>query len=143
MEIRYSQNRDILTIILGSPAGDVYELEADNFVAFVDDEDGLNKIVIKDARKFLADAVAIADAPLKPPSELIKPVWEDVDSSMISAFKYDEAGETLDVMFTRTGLYRYFDVPPDVVEGLRKASSKGSYMRYEIIDFYNYENRGR
>ena len=143
MEIRYSKNRDILTIILGSPAGDVYELEADNFVAFVDDEDGLNKIVIKDARKFLADAVAIADAPLKPPSELIKPVWEDVDSSMISAFKYDEAEKTLDVMFTRTGLYRYFDVPPDVVEGLRKASSKGSYMRYAIIDFYNYENRGR
>ncbi len=58
---------------------------------------------------------------------------------MISAFKYDEATETLDVMFQRTGTYQYFDVPPDVVEGLRESSSKGRYMRSMIIDMYDYE----
>lgn len=68
-----------------------------------------------------------------------KPVWEDVDSSMIGAFKYDEAAQMLDVMFHRTGHYRYYDVPPDVVESLREASSKGSYMRYAIIDMFPYD----
>ena len=68
-----------------------------------------------------------------------KPTWEDVDSSMISAFKYDPEAQTLDVIFNRTGQYRYFDVPPDAVQGLREASSKGSYMRHAIIDMYYYE----
>ena len=72
-----------------------------------------------------------------------KPVWEDVDSSMISAFKYDPAAKELDVRFTRTGTYRYFDVPQDVVDDLREASSKGSFMRNEIIDMFDYEKIGR
>lgn len=72
-----------------------------------------------------------------------KPTWEDVDSSMISAFKYDPDSQELDVMFTRTGTYRYFDVPADVVDGLREADSKGSYMRYAIIDMYSYEKLRR
>jgi len=71
------------------------------------------------------------------------PAWEDVDSSMISAFKYDPAKKELEVMFTRTGMYRYFDVPEDVVKDLRKADSKGSFMRYAIIDMFNYEKVGR
>lgn len=71
-----------------------------------------------------------------------KPVWEDVGSSMIAAFKYDEEAQTLAVMFNNTGLYTYLDVPSDVVAGLRKADSKGSYMRYAIIDMYAY-TKGR
>ena len=55
---------------------------------------------------------------------------------MISAFRYDEDARTLEVMFPSTGLYRYFDVPAEVVDGLRRASSKGSYMRSMIIDVY-------
>ena len=70
------------------------------------------------------------------------PEWEDVDSSMISAFKYYPDTQTLDVIFNRTGLYSYFEVPPDVVEELREADSKGSFMRYAIIDNYYYE-KGR
>ncbi len=66
------------------------------------------------------------------------PTWEDVDSSMISAFKYDPATKELDVMFNRTGMYRYFDVPQDVIDDFRAASSKGSYMRYAIIDMYHH-----
>lgn len=72
-----------------------------------------------------------------------KPVWEDVDSSMISAFKYDPARQVLEVMFNRTGTYRYFDVPPEIVQELREADSKGSFMRYAIIDQFDYENLGR
>lgn len=62
--------------------------------------------------------------------------WEDVDSSMIAAFKYNPTTQTLDVMFNRNGLYRYDNVPADVVQGLRDANSKGSYMRWAIIDRY-------
>lgn len=70
----------------------------------------------------------------KQPSEL--PLWEDVDSSMMSAFKYDPAKQTLEVMFKRTGGYRYLDVPSDVVGGLREADSKGSYMRWAVINVF-------
>ncbi len=68
-------------------------------------------------------------------------LWENVDSSMISAFGYNEAEGFLDVAFHRTGVYRYFDVTKDVVDGLRDASSKGSYMRSMIIDTYEYAQR--
>jgi hypothetical protein len=67
--------------------------------------------------------------------------WEDADSSMISAFRYDPETETLEVLFNRTGRYTYHDVPADVVQGLRDASSKGSYMRSMIIDMYRYSKR--
>ena len=63
---------------------------------------------------------------------------------MISAFGYNEATQQLDVAFHRTGVYSYFNVPQDVFEGLRDASSQGSYMRSMIIDMYPYEKkRGR
>ncbi|MBI1878439.1 MAG: KTSC domain-containing protein [Chloroflexi bacterium] len=71
-------------------------------------------------------------------------VWYDADSSMISAFGYDEAERILEVAFHNTGVYRYYDVPKNVFEGLRDASSKGSYIRNMIIDMYPYEKkRGR
>jgi hypothetical protein len=57
----------------------------------------------------------------------------DADSSMISAFGYDQTTGILDVAFHRTGVYRYYDVPLHVFEGLRDASSKGRYMRATII----------
>lgn len=72
-----------------------------------------------------------------------KPIWEEVDSSMISAFKYDPAKQELEVMFNRTGKYRYFDVPPEIVQELREADSKGSFMRYAVIDMFDYEKVGR
>jgi len=65
-----------------------------------------------------------------------KPAWEEVDSSMISAFRYDESAKALEVRFHNTGVYRYFDVPAEVVDGLRQAPSKGSYMQSMIIDAY-------
>jgi hypothetical protein len=71
-----------------------------------------------------------------------KPSWEDVDSSMISAFRYDESTHTLEVKFRNTGVYRYFDVPAEVVAGLRQAESKGDYIHSLIIDVYPYR-KGR
>jgi len=59
-----------------------------------------------------------------------------VDSSMIYAVGYDEEAQILEVVFKRTGVYRYHNVPKKVYEGLLKAASKGSYMRDMIIDMY-------
>ncbi len=144
MTIHYDKTKDSLQITLGKAVGDSYELEAGNYVVIVDDDDGLVGIVIKEASEFLKKATAAKvvggkTAVVTKPS---KPVWEDVDSSMISAFKYNEAEQVLEVVFNRTGIYRYFDVPPDVIKGLREASSKGSYMRWAIIDMYSFE-KGR
>ncbi|MEO7909370.1 MAG: KTSC domain-containing protein [Roseiflexaceae bacterium] len=63
--------------------------------------------------------------------ELIK-----VDSSMIYAFGYDEQQQVLEVIFKRTGVYRYLNVPKEVYQQLLDADSKGSYMRDLIIDMY-------
>ena len=143
MPIQYDKTSDTLRINLGQAVGDPYEFENGNFTVIVDDNDGLVEIVIKEASHFLKQAMAVKIAGGKTAVLASKPVWEDVDSSMISAFKYDEAEQILEVVFNRTGIYRYFDVPPDVVKGLREASSKGSYMRWAIIDMYDYEQGGR
>lgn len=65
-----------------------------------------------------------------------EPAWEEVDSSMISAFRYDESKHNLEVKFQNTDTYRYLNVPVEVVEGLRQAESKGSYMQSMVIDVY-------
>jgi len=59
-----------------------------------------------------------------------------VDSSMIYAVGYDEEAQVLEVVFKRTGVYRYHNVPKKVYQELLKSDSKGSYMRSMIIDMY-------
>jgi hypothetical protein len=65
-----------------------------------------------------------------------EPAWEEVDSSMISAFRYDEGKQILEVAFQNTDTYRYLNVPVEVAEGLRQAESKGNYMQANVIDVY-------
>ena len=55
---------------------------------------------------------------------------------MIYAFGYDEQQQMLEVVFKRTGVYRYRNVPKEVYQQLLEADSKGSYMRDMIIDMY-------
>ncbi len=63
-----------------------------------------------------------------------------IDSRMIYAVGYDEQAEILEVVFRRTGVYRYRNVPKQLYEGLLAASSKGSYMRDMIIGKYPTEH---
>jgi uncharacterized damage-inducible protein DinB len=63
----------------------------------------------------------------------------DVDSSMISRFGYDAKEEILELYFLSRGRYRYFGVPYEVFEQLRRSNSKGSYIRDLIIDQYKDE----
>lgn len=62
--------------------------------------------------------------------------WIDVESSMISAVRYDRSAKALDVIFNSGAMWRYEDVPPSVYKGLMDSGSKGSYMRYAIIGEY-------
>jgi len=101
-------------------------------------------IAIANASRFVIRALAAGVKVERTPTvELPKSgmVWYDADSSMISAFGYDEAEGILEVAFHRTGVYRYHDVPLHIFEGLRDAESKGRYMRSRIIDMYPWEKK--
>jgi len=144
MPIRYDQKTDTLTIALGPESYDAYELEAGGFSVVVDEGDGLVSIAIANATRFLTQVLAagvqVEGAPaVESPKQGM--VWYDADSSMISAFGYDEAEGILEVAFHSTGVYRYYDVPRHIFEGLRNASSKGSYLRNCVIDNYPYEKK--
>jgi hypothetical protein len=65
-----------------------------------------------------------------------EPAWEEVDSSMLSSFRYDEDKKILEVTFQNSDTYRYLNVPAEVAEGLRQAESKGNYMQANVIDVY-------
>ena len=62
-----------------------------------------------------------------------------VESSMLYAVGYDSKTRILEVVFNRSGIYRYYDVPPEEYEGLMAAESKGRYMLDLIIDVYDWE----
>ena len=57
---------------------------------------------------------------------------EGVESKNLEKFWYNPGRRSLTVEFRKGGLYRYSDVPPDVVEGLREAESKGSFFHQNI-----------
>lgn len=145
MSIRYNQDADALTITLTPEQYECFELEAGDISVIVDETDALVSITIAHASRFVARALAagvkVEGAPtVEPPKSGM--VWYDADSSMISAFGYDEAEGILEVAFHRTGVYRYYDVPLRVFEELRDAESKGRYMRGSIIDVYPWEKAG-
>ena len=147
MTIRYHKDNDTLTIVLKPESYESFEFEGGDFMVVVDEDDHLIKITIANASQFIVQAMAAGVKVEVSPSVQPKQggmIWYVADSSMISAFGYDEAEQILEIAFHSSGVYRYFDVPLDVFEGLRDAPSKGSYLRSMIIDMYDYEKkRGR
>lgn len=61
-----------------------------------------------------------------------------VSSSSISEVGYDEAGNTLEIMFLDGRVYQYFDVPVWVYEALINAPSVGQYFHSEIRGTYRF-----
>lgn len=59
-------------------------------------------------------------------------------SSVIDRIAYDEAAETLSISFRDTGDYIYFDVPAELFDRFRDASSAGSFFNEHIKDHYRY-----
>ena len=57
-------------------------------------------------------------------------------SNMLYAAGYDAEKQVLDVVFNSGGVYRYFDVPPHIYQGLIKAPSAGRYMWEHVFSVY-------
>lgn len=65
--------------------------------------------------------------------------WIDTpESSNIARFTYDDNNYVLSVEFKSGGLYKYFDVPPNVFEQMRAAQSQGQYLAQQIKGSYRY-----
>ena len=63
----------------------------------------------------------------------------DVNSKGIRWIRYDEHTRTLDVAYTNSGEYRYFDVGPEVYAWLVRAESKGKFVNRLVKEKYRYE----
>lgn len=59
-------------------------------------------------------------------------------SSVIREFSYDPAERRLDILFVSGRLYSYHQVPEDVAQAMRGASSKGEYFNAHICDRYRF-----
>jgi hypothetical protein len=63
---------------------------------------------------------------------------EAVDSKGIRWIRYDERTRILDVAYTNSGEYRYFDVGPEVYAWLVRAESKGKFVNRLVKERYRY-----
>jgi KTSC domain len=61
----------------------------------------------------------------------------EVDSSMLSAVKYDSKNRILEAWFNSGQIWHYHDVPGREFIALLESSSQGSYMRSFIIGEYS------
>jgi hypothetical protein len=57
---------------------------------------------------------------------------QPVTSSNLRSVGYDRHTRTLEIEFVSSGVYQYFDVPPEVFEALMAAPSKGAYFEQGV-----------
>lgn len=65
--------------------------------------------------------------------------WTPVDSSNISAFRYDASTHVLQIQFHGGRVYGYKDVPQNIVDEFASAGSKGQYLNASIKHSYTAE----
>jgi KTSC domain len=61
---------------------------------------------------------------------------KSVSSSSVASVGYDSKTQILEIEFHSGSVYDYEEVPPEVYQGLMKASSKGRYFANEIRGQY-------
>jgi hypothetical protein len=67
-----------------------------------------------------------------------KNIWRpQVPSSVIRSFSYSAKNSELSITFVSGRRYVYTDVPQDVFDAFKAATSKGSFFNQEIRDCYN------
>jgi hypothetical protein len=57
---------------------------------------------------------------------------------VIDSYRYEPADGVLLITFVSGQVYAYFDVPPEVGDGLRTTSSRGRYFASRIRDRFQY-----
>jgi F0F1-type ATP synthase beta subunit len=62
-----------------------------------------------------------------------------VESSNLAAVSYNLDTNELDVAFLDGSVYRYYQVPLEVANGLMDAPSHGSYFYWNIRESYSFE----
>jgi hypothetical protein len=67
------------------------------------------------------------------------PEMINVSSSNVSQIGYDNANQVLYVRFLSNALYVYKEVPEWIFDGLKDASSVGSYLHRNVKNIYAYE----
>lgn len=65
-----------------------------------------------------------------------------ISSSNVQSIGYDEASQTLEVEFQRSGVYQYYNVPQYIYEELMRAPSKGQFLNAYITKGYPYSRVG-
>ena len=60
-------------------------------------------------------------------------------SSVVAAMKYDTKASTLRVIYTSGNIYDYKEVPEEVYNEMKKASSKGEFLNKQIKPNYEFE----
>ncbi len=63
---------------------------------------------------------------------------ETPESSNLTRFGYESTTQVLTVEFQNGGIYDYFDIPEDVHEQMKAASSKGQFLAKVIKSHYRY-----
>jgi hypothetical protein len=64
--------------------------------------------------------------------------WIPLTSSNILRVRYDENTNTLEIEFQGGRVYQYFDIPPQIFEGLINASSHGQFFSEQIKGHFRY-----
>ncbi|MEK7508471.1 MAG: KTSC domain-containing protein [Patescibacteria group bacterium] len=64
-----------------------------------------------------------------------------VTSSNIRSIGYDRQSATLEVEFTSSDIYQYFDVPTHLYQQFLHASSYGQFLNDNIRYSYRYQKR--
>jgi len=59
-----------------------------------------------------------------------------VASTALSTVAYDDAAGILQLEFRSGAVYRYFDVPAEIQQGLLRAASKGRYFNEQIREHF-------
>lgn len=57
----------------------------------------------------------------------------------MTSIGYDPETRQMEIEFIRGGLYRYFNVPEEVYQGLKDAGSPGQFFDSDIKGSYSYE----
>ena len=63
-------------------------------------------------------------------------------SSVIRAYDYEPAQRRLRILFTTGRRYSYYAVPPDVVDAMKAARSKGEFFNARIRDHFSFAREG-
>lgn len=64
-----------------------------------------------------------------------------VTSSLLASVAYSADDRILNLKFRSGTAYRYFDVPPAIVDGLLAAESKGTYFNRCVRDCFRFQKQ--